>query len=110
MHELSITRGIVATVCEHVGEGRVRRVVLEVGRISGVVPDALRFCFDVCAAGTRVEGAALEIREIPGVAWCPGCQRHFAIEFPLGLCDCGSAELEIVGGRELCIEEVEVAV
>jgi hydrogenase nickel incorporation protein HypA/HybF len=109
VHELSITEGIVATLCERVGESRVHRVVLEIGRISGVVPDALRFCFDVCAAGTPVEGAVLEIREIPGVAWCPSCQRHFAIEFPLGLCGCGSTELEIVGGRELRIKEVEVA-
>ena len=109
MHELTITESIVSTVCERIGEGRVCRVVLEVGRLCGVVPDALRFCFEVCAAGTIVEGAELEIRDVPGLAWCGSCQRHFAIEFPLGLCECGGPDFEIVSGRELRIREVEVA-
>ena len=108
VHELAVTESIVATVCERIGAGRVCRVVVEVGQLSGVVPDALRFHFDVCAAGTIVEGAALEIREVAGLAWCASCQRQFAIEFPLGLCACGAPELEIVRGRELRIQEVEV--
>ena len=67
MHELSIAQSIVEMVCERAGEARVHRLTLVIGKLSAVMPDALRFCFDVCAEGTVLEGAALEIIE-PRVA------------------------------------------
>ena len=73
MHEMAITESVVAAVSERIGPERVRRVVLEVGRLSGVVPDALRFCFEICAKDTTLDGALLEIREIAGRAHCPAC-------------------------------------
>ena len=66
MHELSITRNVVAIVSERAVGQRVTRVRLEIGRLSAVVPDSIRFCFDICAQGTPLEGAALEIVERPG--------------------------------------------
>lgn len=66
MHELGITRNIVAIVSERAGTSRIRRVSLEIGKRSAVLPDAIRFCFDVCSQGTPLEGATLEIREPPG--------------------------------------------
>ena len=49
------------------------RVRLEIGQLAAVMPDAMRFCFDVCARNTVLEGAALEIVEIPGRALCDDC-------------------------------------
>jgi hypothetical protein len=49
MHELSISQGIVESVCDAVPDGRVLAVTVEIGKLSGVVPDAVRFCFDECA-------------------------------------------------------------
>ncbi|WP_348525971.1 hydrogenase maturation nickel metallochaperone HypA, partial [Mesorhizobium sp.] len=66
MHELGITRNIVSIVEETAKGRRVRRVTLDVGRLAGVMPDALAFCFDVVSKGTALEGAVLEIREIIG--------------------------------------------
>ena len=109
MHEMAITQSVVAAVSERLPGERVDRVVLEIGRISGVVCDAVRFCFDVCAAGTRLEGAALEIRETPGLARCEACRAEVALDFPVGVCSCGSTGLEIVSGRELRIVEVRLA-
>jgi len=109
MHEMAITESVVAAVSERLGPERVRRVVLEIGRLSGVVPDALRFCFEICAKDTTLDGAQLEIREIPGRAHCDACGADVELDFPVGLCDCGSPELAIVSGRELRIKEVEVA-
>jgi hydrogenase nickel incorporation protein HypA/HybF len=108
MHELAVTESLVAVVREQVGAGRVSRVVVEVGKLSGVVPAALRFCFDVCAAGTPLEGAELEIREVAGLARCAGCGEELEIEEPIGVCRCGSVELELRRGRELRVREVEV--
>ena len=109
MHEMAITESVVAAVSERIGPERVGRVALEIGRLSGVVPDAVRFCFEICAAGTILDGAALEIREIQGLARCDACGAQVELDFPAGVCACGSPELAIVSGRELRIKEVEVA-
>jgi len=100
--------GVVSAIAERVGDGRVARVQLEVGRFSGVVPDALRFCFDVCARGTSLESATLEIVEIPGVASCRACGARVGIEPPLPLCPCGSADLDLLAGQEMRISAVEL--
>jgi hydrogenase nickel incorporation protein HypA/HybF len=108
MHELAITESLVSAVAERVDGGRVTRVVLEIGRLSGVVPDAVRFCFDLCAEGTPLAGARLEIDEPPGRARCRACGVEADVDDPLALCGCGSADLEVYRGRELRIREVEV--
>ncbi len=67
MHELAITQGIVEGVIERLGPTRVSKVIVQVGALTAVAPDALRFCFDLCAKDTSLDGAELEIREMPGV-------------------------------------------
>jgi hydrogenase nickel incorporation protein HypA/HybF len=108
MHELSITQTVVTTVTQRMRDARVCRIRLEVGRLSGLVPDAVRFCFEMVAAGTTCEGATLEIDEPPGRAVCRTCGAAFETGEVLPLCDCGSADVEVQGGRELRIREVEV--
>ncbi len=108
MHELGITRNIVSIVAEHASERRVKRVTLEIGRLSAVLPDAIRFCFDVCTQDTPLEGAELEILEIPGRGRCRECGAEFELEQPFGRCDCGSVRIECIGGEELKIKEMEV--
>jgi len=108
VHELAIGQSIVAAVTERLEGERVHRLVLEVGQLSGVVPDALRFCFEVCTRDTPVEGALLEIREVGGLARCGDCEREVEIDAPFGVCDCGSPSLEVLRGRELRIKEIEV--
>ena len=110
MHELAISEAIVSEICERVETGSVIRVVLEIGRLSAVVPDAVRFSFDVAARGTRLEGAALEIVEIPGLARCRLCHETVALEdWTAGTCACcGGVVLDVVSGQELRIKFVEV--
>jgi hydrogenase nickel incorporation protein HypA/HybF len=108
MHELAITESVVAAISDRVGRSRVVRLRLEIGRLSGVVADSVRFCFDVCAAGTPLEGATLEIVETPGRALCRDCREETAVDDGILLCACGGANLELLGGTELRIDEVEV--
>jgi len=108
VHELAITESIVAAVREKLGGTPVRLVRVEVGRLSGVVPDALRFCFELATAGTPLEGAELDIIGQPGRGRCRDCAAEFDTDDWLALCDCGSADVEVLGGRELRIREVEV--
>jgi len=67
MHELALMDDLVAHISEQVRD-RVIVVRLELGRDSCVSPDALRFCFDVCAKETVLEGASLDILAIEGNA------------------------------------------
>ncbi len=108
MHELSISQGIVESVCEAVPDGRVLAVTVEIGVLSGVVADAVRFCFDACAQGTRLEGARLEVIDVPGRGRCDTCRRELDMQELLTQCPCGNPFLEILRGRELRIRSVEV--
>jgi hydrogenase nickel incorporation protein HypA/HybF len=110
VHELAISEAIVSQVCERVGPTRVARVVVEIGRLSAVVPDAVRFCFDLAAAGTVVENAQLEIVDVPGIGHCPQCgaNREMDVLFMTDCVECGAIGLEIIHGNELRIREVEV--
>jgi hydrogenase nickel incorporation protein HypA/HybF len=108
VHELSICQGIVDSVCEAVPEGKVLGVTVEIGRLSGVVPDAVRFCFDACTRGTRVEGARLDIVDVPGRGRCGSCERALDVDALVMRCPCGNPFLEILRGRELRIRSVEV--
>ncbi len=108
MHELAITQSVVDAVLDRTGQRKVTTVRLKVGRLSGVVPDAMRFCFDLVTAGTALEGADLEIEEPAGRASCRTCGSDFAVSDPILLCDCGSADVEVKSGRELLVSSVEV--
>jgi hydrogenase nickel incorporation protein HypA/HybF len=108
MHELGITRNIVAIVADAAKGRKVRRVTLEVGELSGVMTDAIAFCFDVVAQDTVLEGAELDIRVIPGRARCSACGAEFETATLYTPCDCGSRRLEQLQGEELNIKTMEL--
>lgn len=108
MHELALMSEVVTAVSERCAGSRVSRVRLEVGRLAGASPDALRFCFEVCAHGTSLEGADLDIEEIPGQARCRTCGLSVEWNDPLASCSCGSVALDVIAGQELRIRNVEV--
>jgi len=108
MHELAIAESVVSQVLERTGERHVSVVRLRVGRLAGVVPDALEFCFELAAAGTLLAGASVEILEQSGAARCRSCGTDFELVDPILLCACGSADVELLSGRELCVASVEV--
>jgi len=109
VHELSLTQSIIEAVVEKTGGAEVTVVRLRIGRLSGVVVDSIRFCFDVVAAGTPVAGARLDIEEPSGRGRCRDCATEFAADDPIVLCPgCGSADVTVLAGRELTIISVEV--
>jgi hydrogenase nickel incorporation protein HypA/HybF len=109
VHELSITQRVVDMVTDHAGDSKVLAVHLTVGRLSGVVPAAMRFCFDLLVEGTPLEGARLDIDEPAGRARCASCGTDFTLADLVLLCPCGSADVELLAGRELRVTSLEVA-
>jgi len=108
MHELAISEGIVESICEAVPEGKVLSVTIEIGQLTGVVPDAVHFCFDACTRGTRLEGARLDVVDVPGRGRCGSCQREQDMSELITRCACGNPFLEVLRGQELRIRSVEV--
>lgn len=109
MHELAIAESVVDAVLDRLPDKRITHIALQVGRLSGIAPDALRFCFELATADTALDGAALEITEPPGSAHCDACEADFALDTPILLCACGSAEVRVVSGDQLLISSVKVA-
>lgn len=108
MHELGITRNIVSLCGERAAGRRVSRVKLEIGRLSAVVPESIRFCFDVVIQGTALEGARLEIVEIAGRGRCRQCEQSIDVETRVFRCpSCQSREVQLLAGEELLIKEME---
>ncbi len=108
MHEMALTQDLVELITENCSGRRVTRVVLEVGKLSAVVPDAFRFCFDLCAEGSPAEGATLEIVELPGRGRCRDCKHECELNSAFDACPCGSMALQFLAGEELKLREVEV--
>ncbi len=112
MHEISICEGILQVIEEQAVSQNyqsVEKIWLEIGPLAGVELEALRFGFDVVTKGTLAENAKLEIVETVGEAWCMPCQKNVSIAKQFDACPyCGSFQIQITGGDELRIKEMEV--
>ena len=108
MHELGITRNIVAIVSDAAKGRRVKRITVDIGDLSGILADSVAFCFDVVAKGTVLDGAALEIRRVKGRAACRDCGTEFATSALHQPCACGSRNLARLAGEELKIRDMEL--
>jgi hydrogenase nickel incorporation protein HypA/HybF len=108
MHELAIAESIVDAVCERAAGRPVHRVTVRIGALTAVVPEAMRFCFDLAVEGTVADGAALEIERRAGAARCRDCGAEVELPDLIVLCPCGSADLAVTAGRELQIVSMEV--
>jgi len=88
---------------------KVTRVFLDIGALSPVDPEALRFCFDAVTAGTLAEGAGLEIDRVPGAGWCVDCSKTVPLTERFGACpECGHYRVQMTAGDDLRIREMEI--
>lgn len=113
MHEMGIAMQIVeiaiASIPDDMENIRVERVNLKVGKLAAVVPESLRFCFEIVAGETPLSGAELVIEEIPVVAKCNECNEEWTIKEPVFTCNkCKSSSIELLSGRELDIHSIEI--
>jgi len=109
MHELSITRNIVALVAERAVGKRVSSVNLVVGKLTGVDVEAVKYCFDLCTEGTVLAGAKLVIDEVAGRGACDACGAEEELLAPVLKCGCrAGAKMRVVAGEELSVRSMEV--
>ena len=113
MHEMSIARSILDIVQEEVARNEVEHLAvinIAVGKLSAVVPQQLTFCFSMITLDTNLAGATLNIREVPLGYVCGSCREEFTSEEMSLVCPaCGEKNPQLITGRELNIESIEVA-
>lgn len=114
MHEMGIAMQIIKIATEAIPEDtpdvRVERVHLKVGQLSAIVPDSLRFCFNIASQDTALSGAELVIDEIPVMARCGACENEWTISEAAFSCPvCENGDIKIISGQELNVESIEVA-
>ncbi len=112
MHEMSLCEGVLQVLEDEAKRqhfSKVKTVWLEIGAMSGVEVEAMRFCFDVVIRHTLADGAKLEIIEVPAEAWCLNCTQTVTVKQRYDACPhCGSYQLQVTRGEEMRIKELEV--
>ncbi len=110
MHELSIVQNVVRTT-EEFAEAqdipKVKKVVMEIGSLTGVIPKYMQMYYPETCQGTRLENSELVIEEIEAESFCRCCGEVFKPMHTRGVCPkCNSADQEILHGNELLIKEI----
>ena len=112
MHELSLCEGILQILEDSAkaqGFTTVKSVWLEIGSLAGVEQSALEFNFDIVTKGSLASNATLNIINLPGTAWCMQCADSVDVSQRFDACpQCGSYQLQVTGGEEMKIKELEV--
>ena len=112
MHEMSLAEGVLQLVedtARRESAKRVKLVVLEIGRLSSVEPEAIKFCFEAVTHGSIAQGAALEIIAVPGAGWCMQCAETVPMSELYGACPkCDSHQVQPTGGTEMRVKEIEI--
>lgn len=112
MHELSIAQNIIEIIKDNVSDKElpeVRKVMIDLGEISGVVQESLEFCFNAVKEESNLNNAILEIKKIPFVLFCNACKSETHNNNGLRLCEkCGSADTKIISGTEMKITQIEL--
>ena len=113
MHEMALAQSmleIVERTARDNGAARVTLVCIEIGALSHVEPDALRFCFDAVTRGSVAEAARLEIVATAGEAWCMPCGESVPLAQRGEPCPrCGSYQLNVTQGEAMRLKEIEIA-
>ena len=112
MHEMSIVAGVLDAVqasAVDAGAERVTKITLRIGDMTEVIDEALEFAFEALTEGTMCEGAELDVIKVAPRSVCFECGEEFDHDRFHRLCPtCGSYETQLLQGRELSIESIEV--
>lgn len=112
MHELAITESILDIALEHARKEsatRICRINLVIGEMTGVVEECVRFYLGLLSPGTAAEEAEIAVRLVPITARCQNCGEDFEVQDSEWACPCcHGTRLDIIGGRELLVESIEV--
>jgi hydrogenase nickel incorporation protein HypA/HybF len=109
MHELSLCEAIAATVTRHAGDRGAAGVVVRIGHLRQVVPDALTFCWSMLTEGTALQGCALETEQVAAVIRCAACGTESTLDVPLMICPaCEGDDVTLLSGEEFQVVSLDL--
>lgn len=112
MHEMGIAQNILDIALDAAnkeGARKITKINLIAGELRGIVPLQLTFCFGIAAKDTIASEAYLDIESVPVSGHCNQCEADFPIEEYQYLCPkCNSKDIQITGGTELRIKDIEI--
>ena len=112
MHEFSLMASVLKNVedsAKEAGATQITCISLVVGRMTEVLPDAMEFALEALGEGTMAEGCQLQIKLLEPRSRCLACNREYDHDRYHRSCpDCGSLATELIQGRELYIDAIEV--
>jgi hydrogenase nickel incorporation protein HypA/HybF len=109
MHEVSITQNLIEIIKENLPDenSKVLKVRLEIGELSGVIPESIEFSYAILIKNTRLENSVIEIERIPVLVHCNTCNNEFNVENLMFICpECNSGDVKILKGNELQIKDL----
>ena len=114
MHELSLALSILEIVEQEIGQrcggrphGRVESVLVRVGKMSSVEPEALAFAWEVIREQSPFPEAELRIETVRARAECGVCASSFFLDGGEGQCAaCGPVAFRLIEGRELEVRRI----
>ena len=112
MHELSITQSMIDIVLEKAGKAgakEIKTINLVIGELSGFVEESVKFYFNFLARDTIAEGAELNFMPVSAQGKCRLCGTVFSLQEADWNCpQCGVSDIDIIAGRELFVESINV--
>lgn len=112
MHELAITQNIIDIVLSEAkaaGAGKITKINLVIGELSGVVAECVQFYFDFLKEGNMAQEATIDFRLVPAEVRCRDCQTSFNLPNSTWVCtNCQSTSLEVLSGTRCYIESIEI--
>ncbi len=114
MHEFSVVQSLMGLIEENARQNNaksVSKVVVKIGKMSGIEPHLLKIAFDTFKEKTICENAELEMVIQDVVAFCEDCGEEFVVEENRFVCpDCGGFNLKVLDGEDMYLMSLEMEV
>ncbi len=112
MHELAICQALLSQVEEVARQNHataVNRITVQVGPLSGVVPELLKRTFMIARTGSLAAGSALVTEEMLPRIRCQRCNTEAEVPANRLVCPrCGDYRTTLLSGDELILARIEL--
>ncbi|KXB48051.1 putative hydrogenase nickel insertion protein HypA [Umbribacter vaginalis] len=112
MHEMGIMEGVLDSALKSAQQAhalRIRKITLSIGDMTECIDDALQFSFEILSENTLAQGATLVLNKVSPRSVCLDCRKEFDHDRFHRQCPyCQSYSTDLIAGRELSIDSIEV--
>ena len=109
MHEYSIVQSMIDLCEKHAKGNMVDKVVVKIGKMSGIEPHFLKESFEVFKEDTVCADATMEMKIIDITILCVDCKNEATVDsFNFFCSKCKGGNTKVLTGQEMHIEYIEL--